>query len=203
MDEHPTTDPTRFAILAVTFELALGVVSIMLGWLTGPWPWSTLESPPPHVLYTGFVAGVATALLLFAGIVLADRKPFGIFRQLQQTVRHYLVPMFRGMSIWGFLMISLAAGIGEELLFRGYCQAALAHWCDFPGGIWLALAVASLLFGACHWVSSAYALVAAAMGLVLGGLFLATGSLVAPIIAHGLYDFLALLYLTRRGGTEV
>jgi membrane protease YdiL (CAAX protease family) len=36
--------------------------------------------------------------------------------------------------------------------------------------------------------------------LYLGWLWLASGNLLAPIITHGLYDFLALAYLTRRRG---
>jgi len=70
------------------------------------------------------------------------------------------------------------------------------------------LAISSLLFGLCHWISTAYVVMATAMGLLLGGLFLATGNLAAPMVAHALYDFLALLYLTRhaevpsRGGGE-
>ena len=43
----------------------------------------------------------------------------------------------------------------------------------------------------------AYALLATAMGWCWG-LFLVTGNLLAPIVTHALYDFLALLYLVRR-----
>ncbi len=195
---HNSNDTRRFILLAVGFELALGAIAVTLGWLTGPLPWATLESLDQASLATGTAIGVLTAMLLFAGLVLLDRKPIGIFRQLQRTVQQQVAPLFRGMSIWGFMVIALAAGFGEELLFRGYVQAALAQWFPTPWGSWCALLLASALFGICHWISSAYASIAAAMGLLLGGLFLATGDLLAPIIAHTLYDFLALLYLTRQ-----
>lgn len=188
--------PGQFAMLAVLFELSLGLIGILLGWLTGPFPWITLVELDRNGLLVGLVSGCAAAVLLLTGIVMVDRRPIGLFRQLQQTVRQYVAPLFRGARVWHLLAISLAAGVGEELLFRGYCQAALANWLA-PWGPWWAMIVASALFGICHWISPAYALVATAMGLVLGGLFLATGDLVAPIVAHALYDFLALLYLTR------
>jgi membrane protease YdiL (CAAX protease family) len=38
---------------------------------------------------------------------------------------------------------------------------------------------------------------ASAMGLALGGLAHVTGGLTAPIVAHGVYDILALAYIRR------
>jgi hypothetical protein len=48
-----------------------------------------------------------------------------------------------------------------------------------------------------HSVSAAYALVAGAVGLYLGSLYLITQNLLAPVVAHALYDFVALLVLVR------
>jgi membrane protease YdiL (CAAX protease family) len=36
------------------------------------------------------------------------------------------------------------------------------------------------------------------MGLYLGTLFVITGNLFAPIVAHAAYDFVALVWLARR-----
>jgi membrane protease YdiL (CAAX protease family) len=54
------------------------------------------------------------------------------------------------------------------------------------------------LFGLCHWLSASYGVLALIVGMYLGGLFLISGSLIPPMIAHGLYDFVALIYLVRR-----
>jgi membrane protease YdiL (CAAX protease family) len=59
------------------------------------------------------------------------------------------------------------------------------------------LLVASLIFGACHWITPAYAAVASLIGFYLGWLLLATGNLWTPIVAHAFYDFLALVYLVK------
>jgi membrane protease YdiL (CAAX protease family) len=50
-------------------------------------------------------------------------------------------------------------------------------------------------------LSATYAILAALIGLYLGLLLIWTGSLLAPAVAHGLYDFIALLYLVRSDGT--
>ena len=40
------------------------------------------------------------------------------------------------------------------------------------------------------------------MGVVMGGLALVTGGLTAPMVAHGVYDMLALDYIRRGVRTE-
>jgi membrane protease YdiL (CAAX protease family) len=197
MDEHQLTTPRHFATLAILFELSLGLLALVLGWLTGPLPWQTLVQLEPVSWLRNILVGTLAAAVLFAGLVVADRKPVWILRDLQRTVQRHVAPLFRDIGVGGLLLISLAAGLGEELLFRGYFQAGLTVWLVAPGSKWFALAIASVVFGVCHWVSAAYAIVATAMGLLLGTLLLVTDSLLAPVIAHGLYDFLALLYLTR------
>jgi membrane protease YdiL (CAAX protease family) len=64
--------------------------------------------------------------------------------------------------------------------------------------VWLAVAGASVLFGVGHWLSSAYAALATLIGAYLGLVFLLTGNLLAAIIAHAVYDVVALCVLARR-----
>ena len=78
------------------------------------------------------------------------------------------------------LCVAVLSGVGEEVFFRGAMQPALG------------LVATSLLFGVAHTGISrelaGWAIFAAVMGLVLGGLFLATGGLLAPIVAHGVVN---------------
>jgi hypothetical protein len=101
--------------------------------------------------------------------------------------------VFGGWTTWHFGAISLLAGVGEELLFRGALQSGLESPLGVPG----ALLAASVLFGLCHWINHTYAFVAMAVGLYLGGLFLVTDNLLAPIVCHAVYDFGALVWLFR------
>ena len=66
-----------------------------------------------------------------------------------------------------------------------------------PAAPWIALTVASILFGVCHWLNTTYAILAVLAGGYFGLLLVLTGNLWTPIVAHAAYDLLALIYLVR------
>jgi uncharacterized protein len=188
---------TRFALWAIVFELSLGLLACLLCWIVGGWPMASAGMVDSHVAWRDVGVGCASAVPFLAGLVWVDRHPVGLLETLTRTVHDDVVPLFRGTGVVGLLVIACAAGVGEELLFRGFLQQALADWWDAPAGPWIAWVVASVVFGACHSLCAAYAVIATVMGLALGGLWLATGHLVAPMTMHAVYDGLALLYLVR------
>jgi uncharacterized protein len=84
----------------------------------------------------------------------------------------------------------IAGGIKEELQ-RAFI---LVRFRDYLGGAWFGLILWSLAFGLGHYVQGAQGVVTAAIfGAFFGMLYLLTGSLMAPIVAHSVYDSLALL----------
>ena len=87
-----------------------------------------------------------------------------------------------------------SAGVSEEILFRGVIQPGLTRW--MPAGT--ALLITSVLFGLVHFASRSYALFATIMGCYLGMLFQLTGNLFAPMVTHATYDFVALIWVSRR-----
>jgi uncharacterized protein len=187
----------RFTCGAIAFELSLGLVGCLLSWAFGNGPLVGPQAIDMHTVWRETGIGMATAWPFLAGLVLMDRYPIGILQPLARTVRDDVVPIFRGTGAAGLVGIACAAGVGEEFLFRGFLQSTVAAWWGLPAGPWIALAIASVAFGICHSLCAEYAVLATVMGLVLGGLFLATGHLLAPIVMHALYDSLALLYLVR------
>jgi membrane protease YdiL (CAAX protease family) len=198
-DDHQLGNITA---IALAFEGGIGLVALALGWYFGVPPLGSVvaQSAASGLLATFW--GLAVAVPLFVALVVWDRTGTGWMRHLRAVVQQQVVPLFRGTTTWQLLAISLAAGVGEELLYRGLLQVGLARWIGEPHGTWVALLVASVFFGVCHWVTGEYALLATVIGLALGGLFLATGNLLAPIAMHALYDFLVLVYLVRRYGKE-
>jgi membrane protease YdiL (CAAX protease family) len=102
--------------------------------------------------------------------------------------------MFPTASIPQFALIAVLAGVGEELLFRGVLQTLLVSWTTPM----LGLAISSLLFGAAHALSKLYFLLATVIGVCFGWMVLQYHDLVASMVAHSLYDFVALIYLARR-----
>jgi hypothetical protein len=113
-------------------------------------------------------------------------------------VEERLGPYLAKASASGIVLLALLAGVGEELLFRGVIQVWLAE----RAPLWLAIAAASLLFGVGHWLSVSYAVLASVIGAYLGLLFLLSGNLLAPIVAHAAYDVVALFVLIRRVGVS-
>ncbi len=125
---------------------------------------------------------------------------------MRRVIDDIIVPMFKNCTWSEMAEISLLAGVGEELLFRGVLQPAMAEWTgDFMShspsgklaGDLIALAVVAIIFGLLHAVNAAYAVLATLMGLYLGWLWMATGNLAVPIVAHAVYDFLGLAYILR------
>ena len=114
-------------------------------------------------------------------------------RRLLALVVEDLGPLLAPRSPLQLVLLAALAGFAEEILFRGVIQAGLARVLPESG----ALVVASAAFGLAHFITPTYAILAGLAGLYLGGLFLFQGSLVAPIVAHAVYDVVALNYVVR------
>jgi membrane protease YdiL (CAAX protease family) len=137
--------------------------------------------------------GVAAALPLLGLLRWCLRSQWEPMRRLVDLVEEHLTPYLTGASVGGIVLVSLMAGIGEEVLFRGVIQAGLAD--RLPA--WLAVGIAAVLFGVAHWLTVSYAVFATLIGIYLGILFVVTENLLAPLIAHALYDVIALSVLVR------
>lgn len=104
-------------------------------------------------------------------------------RQAWDTLESGLGP---GLTTTEVVVLALGAAVSEELFFRGVVQPELG------------LAAASVLFGLLHPLGIAYVIWASIAGAGLGALCMATGGLLAPTVAHGTYNLVALTYLRRR-----
>ena len=188
----------RFFIAALLFESSLGLAALVVGGLVG-FPLEAMGVAPqsPRISApTAVGVGLLAAAPLLVGLVLFDRWPPTVLRSFRDQVIGQLVPLFRTLKVVDLALISVAAGVGEELLFRGLIQRGIEFL--LGGSAAVALPVASLLFGLCHYLNATYVLLAGLVGLYLGALLLATDQLLTPIVTHAAYDFAALLYLTRR-----
>jgi len=195
--EPETNDRSPTASAMVGLELTLALAAIGLAWLIGHSPWIgmrwTEETVADQLSAMGL--GVIAAAPILVVMLAAYRWPIGPLRSVREVTSRQLVPLFEGLSVAEKAAVSLAAGLGEELLFRGLGQAALIDWIGGPSGMWIGLLVASVVFGACHWLNRTYAVLATIMGVYFGLLLLWTGNLWTPILAHAVYDFVALLVL--------
>ncbi|MEO5578502.1 MAG: type II CAAX endopeptidase family protein [Sphingomicrobium sp.] len=92
--------------------------------------------------------------------------------------------------LYALVMIGIIPGVLEEILFRGIL---FRHLEDF-GGSWFALVLTSALFGVAHVFNpnatafSSFA-IAVEAGVLLGGAYMLTRSLWAPIGLHAAWNF--------------
>ena len=136
------------------------------------------------------ILGLGTALALAAiNYWLLTRAPAGWMANGVRSVYHdTIVPIFGALGPLSAITIGIAAGVGEEWFFRGIIQPLAG------------MPVASVLFGLAHSGSRRllpFGVWATGMGLVMGGLTSLTGGLAAAMLAHGVYDVLALEYIRR------
>lgn len=178
--------------MAVIVEGGIAVLAVLLAWLfqvTLREQFAAWGTPLALAVGRGIVATLPM-LCVFGALVHSRNAEL---RRLREHVEWMVREMFPRKSAAEFAMVALLAGVGEELLFRGVFQTKLIGWTTPLVGLWLA----SLVFGLAHALSRLYFAFAVVVGLFLGWLAFQYGDLVAPMVAHALYDFVALLYLSR------
>ena len=192
----PLSPSGRFVFYGTLVELSLVPVAWLLGWLTGLWSWNDLAEgfrQIPSLL--SLARGVLATLPMLVMLVVVLKASGKAFRRMRTFLQQGLLPHIRNSSLPALLCLSLAAGLGEEWLFRGMFQKGLLSWWGLP--VPLAILIVAVIFGACHWITHLYFLLATITGIYLGWLYQDSGSLVEPVLAHALYDFIALVVITR------
>ena len=175
------------------FALALVTQSLLI---VTAWALSRLLRIQPQwgEPFRDTLIGLAGALVLaIANYLLLLYGPRNwVIGGVRAVYHEVLIPLFSRFGVLSIIVIGAVAGIGEEWLFRGVLQPVVG---------WV---IASVIFGLAHVGNRgmlAFGVWAMGMGFLLGGLAEATAGLTAPIVAHGVYDMLALAYI-RRGALK-
>jgi CAAX protease family protein len=162
---------------ALTIALLLGVYKLVIVNL-GEQPRDDLRlAAAPRGLAIGLLLG----FVLFCGLV-GIAALFDVYNIVGPGDTRELVKDLIGMTV--------VAAFVEELLFRGI----LFRWVEAFAGSWVALLLTSALFGLAHvfnpnatWTSSLAIMVEA--GALLGGLYMLTRNLWAPMGLHASWNF--------------
>jgi len=180
------------AVPLVVFAYAVvGAVGVAIGALRGS-PNVFVMTPEMGSLrlssdpITGHLASLAGGVGLAIAVIAATRVLVRT-QSWAAALQADLAPMARALGAGAIVPVALASSFGEEMLFRG----ALVPW--------IGVIASSLLFGALHQLRGrsrlSWVAFAAVVGLLLGGLFRATGSLLGPIVAHALINGVNLRFL--------
>jgi len=193
---------------AISVELGLGVIAIGLGWLTGvdvrQWI-PQFELSRSADIFAGLAMGVAAAIPMLIAIELLERIDWEPIRKLKTLDELPVVSALLALNAGELVAISVAAGVGEELLVRGWLMGWICGPLNSatPIAIGLALLASSVAFGLMHPITKTYAVLTSIIGLYLGGLVLWSGNLLVPIAAHTVYDAVHMLLAKRQRQIEL
>lgn len=190
LPDRPRWSKPRLNVTALRAFIAYGVLSavavaIAMALREGPaWehpsPWLALKKPAAIAASTAL--GLAlSVIVIYATRVVVVRFDWG--RRLHRDLR----PMARDLSLRHILPLAGLSSLGEELLFRGLLTPAI--------GVVLSAALFGLahqIAGPSRWVWVGWAML---IGVGLGAIFAATGSLVGPLLAHAIMNAVNLAYL--------
>lgn len=199
----------RFYRLWIVQSWVLTALLVLIALYVFKWPPAALGWRAPRIDLHASLAplvGFVTALLagtLF-GVVLARRR-----RNRPLSTRHRESPRRRAMRDllrmlpytasergW-FAVLAITAGITEEVVWRGVLLAILLVF--LPGlPMFAYVLVLAVVFGWAHLYQGGRGMLGAGiMGGVLAAMYLATGSLLLPIVVHALIDLAAMLQAPR------
>ncbi len=167
---------------AVTI-LILGVSSLALGWRLVGMEGMGLRIEAERIIYVmSWGAGILVlgAATLWLFLVLRKRCRWSESR----LVRELLPVTRREKGLYAGL--SLCVGFGEELAYRGYAiPAVIVAGASAP----VALALTSGAFAVLHSYQGVLGVVrTGVVGVIMGAVFLHTGSLWPPMVAHVVID---------------
>lgn len=191
----------KWVLESLLFFGGSAAVILVLVWQFVPRMLAQVEGYPAALAFRQFVAdsnGVFVAVVI--GVVIAAIAGGVLFVVLLRNSTDIptigdigaLLPRNRQELGYG-VALSLNAGVVEELLFR---LAVPALVFGITGNAAVAIAGSVLLFAALHLYQGAAGIVGAlAIGTLLMLIYLATGSILWPILAHALIDLRSLVLI--------
>ena len=182
-------DPAGFyRVTMIQQWVGLGILTVV--WLVLDRPAADLGFVAPGG--TGFYIGVALLALMTGLLGYSWRQVTGLSADAKaQQIQSlgdlvYFLPRSR-RDFRLFFFTSITAGIVEEIFYRGFAIWYLTHFMP----LWAAVIVSSLMFGLGHsYQGAAGMLKTGVIGLSMAVLYVVTGSIWLPIVAHALLDIL-------------
>lgn len=172
------------------FEAGIGLMALWLGWWFDVNPLRSLVFGPVAVAW-----GLGGAAVLFLLLLISDRFKLPQFRVIKKLLIELLGEALSNCRAYEIVLLAVVVGFCEELMFRGLLQP----WIEQSAGYAHGLFWSNVIFGLVHCATLAYGILAGITGMFLGWLMDASGerNLLAPMITHGVYDYLAFLWVVR------
>ena len=165
----------------------LEAIFVAVRWWMLARPWTALWLFPPRGWR--LLASMLAVLAVAALFLLQTRSLARLSAEKRAALRSRLgrlialVPHTTAEYRW-FVVLSVTAGICEELLYRGFLVWALQRWV----GLEWAAVISVIAFGAGHAYQGKDVVRPTLAGVVLQGIALLTGSILPGILVHVMLD---------------
>jgi membrane protease YdiL (CAAX protease family) len=170
------------------------VMAVMVIMVLGSIPPATLGLRKPDEAWLEATTLLVLLAAIGASALFFRWKADGMVKRLLKMAGAILPVTAR--ERWLFVAISIGAGISEEMLFRGF----LLYYLDqhFPGlDSGAQILMSGLVFGWAHLFQGWRGIALTGMlGAAFALLYIATGSLLSPIVIHAAIDLRILLIVT-------
>jgi membrane protease YdiL (CAAX protease family) len=199
-------DRNQQFFVAAMVELSLGALAVLLGRFIGANPHAWMPATDDSIgLAIGFGGGLMLGLGMAGVIQWLEHLQWDWIQRISTQAEGSVRKLLHGCNAWHVLSLSLAAGAGEELLFRGWLQESLcSQWSSVGAmGVVASIVISSMVFGIAHPLSLGYVVIASLLGVVLGVAFWCTENLLLVIIAHATYDAVLMLTFVRQMSAEI
>lgn len=157
------------------------------------------DQSPEGDVSPGFLAGFIVAIVIGVGALTALLVLQARRKKTKAPIIgdvEALLPRNLAEGVWG-VALSVNAGISEELFFR-LLLPLLFH--ALTGDVVIAFALSAILFGLAHAYQGVWGvLLTAVLGVVMSVLYLRTGQLWIPMVAHAVLDLRALVVVPALG----
>ena len=209
IDKWNPNDPRMIhfirGLLLIQFFGLFLIPSLLFAYFSDPKPiqYLGLKTPPKHIYWILAIVAMFVAIPAVEYIGALNQKMNfgsqttqwmkGMEEEAAKQIQFMLSKHTVGELLTNLVFVSLFAGIGEEIFFRGILQRMFIRAFRNP---WMGIVFTAAIFSAFHFQFFGF-FPRLALGIVLGAIYWYSGSLWTAILAHFVYDgsIIVLAYL--------
>ncbi len=182
---------------SIFYTAMAGGVGVLLLGVVVAWIFQIPLHTQLKLSVSSIIIGVIVTLPLLALLAWFMKTSSPALAAFRESQLEFMANIGFDLTPARIVAMSIIAGVGEEVLFRGALQGVAERFLPLA----LALVLPNILFGALHARTALYAIIAGVLGLYLSIINWITDTLWPVMIAHTLYD-IAAFEITRRMITQ-
>lgn len=118
--------------------------------------------------------------------------------EITNFLNEAIIPLCKSLDLFSALIISILAGVCEELFFRGLLLTFISDYC----GIYFAILTSSILFSVLHFIGrlkkyKTIVLIYTFIGIYFALIVAITDNILIAILTHTIYDFIAINWFKK------